>query len=112
MNLQAAPDYFELADYTSVLRRRWKSIAVLALAGIALAAAYLVVGPAIYTGTVSVQVNALPNNANAVGGRTGGGLAGGAPIVDGGVRGGIAWGHAAEQHVLGGKTEKGRERFV
>jgi capsular polysaccharide biosynthesis protein/Mrp family chromosome partitioning ATPase len=72
MNLQAAPDYFELSDYTSVLRRRWKTIAAVTLAGVALSVAYLQVAPATYTATVLVQVNALPNNANAVGGRTGG----------------------------------------
>jgi capsular polysaccharide biosynthesis protein/Mrp family chromosome partitioning ATPase len=72
MNMQAAPDYFELRDYTGVLRRRWKSVATFAVLGVALAAAYVVLGPKTYTATVEVQVNALPNNANAVGGRTGG----------------------------------------
>src|SRR6266567_1022062 len=72
MNPQAAPDYFELADYASVLRRRWRTVAVWAVIGLVLAGAYLVVGPKKYTATVLVQVNALPDNANAVGGRTGG----------------------------------------
>lgn len=72
MNLQAAPDYFELADYTGVLRRRWKKIALVTLVGLALAAAYVVLAPRTYTATVLIQVNALPDNANAVGGRTGG----------------------------------------
>jgi capsular polysaccharide biosynthesis protein/Mrp family chromosome partitioning ATPase len=72
MNPQAAPDYFELSDYVTVLRRRWRTIAVWAVAGLVLAGLYLVVGPKKYTATVLVQVNALPNNANAVGGRTGG----------------------------------------
>jgi capsular polysaccharide biosynthesis protein/Mrp family chromosome partitioning ATPase len=72
MNPQAAPDYFELSDYAGVLRRRWRRIAACALAGLVLAAAYVVAGPKTYTATVLVQVNALPNNANAVGGRTGG----------------------------------------
>jgi capsular polysaccharide biosynthesis protein len=72
MNPPAAPDYFELSDYTNVLRRRWKRIVVVTLAGIVLAAAYVFLAPKTYTGTVLVQVNALPNNANAVGGRTGG----------------------------------------
>ncbi|MBO0884385.1 MAG: hypothetical protein J2P17_29455, partial [Mycobacterium sp.] len=72
MNPPAAPDYFELSDYTTVLRRRWKRIVVVTLAGIVLAAAYVFLAPKTYTGTVLVQVNALPNNANAVGGRTGG----------------------------------------
>jgi Mrp family chromosome partitioning ATPase/capsular polysaccharide biosynthesis protein len=72
MNPQVAPDYFELSDYTGVLRRHWRRIAACALAGLALAAAYVVVGPRTYTATVLVQVNALPNNANALGGRTGG----------------------------------------
>jgi Mrp family chromosome partitioning ATPase len=72
MNPPAAPDYFELSDYTTVLRRRWKRIAVVTLAGVALAAVYVFLAPKTYTATVLVQVNALPNNANAVGGRTGG----------------------------------------
>ena len=72
MNLQAAPDYFELSDYVSVLRRRWRTVAVWAVLGLVLAGLYLAVGAKKYTATVLVQVNALPNNANAVGGRTGG----------------------------------------
>ena len=72
MNPPAAPDYFELSDYTTVLRRRWRRIAVVTLAGVVLAAAYVFLAPKTYTATVLVQVNALPNNANAVGGRTGG----------------------------------------
>src|SRR5215470_4038413 len=72
MNMQAAPDYFELADYTSVLRRRMKSIVMFAILGVVLSGAYVVLAHKTYTATVLVQVNALPNNANAVGGRTGG----------------------------------------
>ena len=72
MNLQAAPDYFELSDYVSVLRRRWRTVAVWAAVGLVFAGLYLAVGAKKYTATVLVQVNALPNNANAVGGRTGG----------------------------------------
>ena len=72
MNLQAAPDYFELSDYVSVLRRRWRTVAVWAAVGLVFAGLYLVVGAKKYTATVLVQVNALPNNASAVGGRTGG----------------------------------------
>ena len=72
MNPQAAPDYFELSDYVSVLRRRWRTVAVWAAVGLVLAALYLEAGPKKYTSTVLVLVNALPNNANAVGGRTGG----------------------------------------
>jgi Mrp family chromosome partitioning ATPase len=72
MNSQAAPDYFELSDYTTVLRRRWRRIVAVTCAGAALATAYVFLAPRTYTATVLVQVNALPNNANAVGGRTGG----------------------------------------
>ncbi len=72
MNSPAAPDYFELSDYTTVLRRRWRRIVAVTLAGVVLAAAYVFLAPKTYTATVLVQVNALPNNANAVGGRTGG----------------------------------------
>src|SRR5712671_3293502 len=72
MNSGTAQDYFELSDYTGVLRRRWRRIAVAGCAGLALAAAYVVLGPKTYTATALVQVNALPNNASAVGGRTGG----------------------------------------
>jgi len=72
MTPPAAPDYFELSDYTTVLRRRWKRIAVVTLACLVLATAYVFLAPKTYKATVLVQVNALPNNANAVGGRTGG----------------------------------------
>src|SRR5215469_6785556 len=72
MNMQAAPDYFELADYTSVLRRRMKSNVTFAILGLVLAGAYVYLAPKTYAAAVLVQVNALPNNANAVGGRTGG----------------------------------------
>ncbi len=72
MNPQAAPDYFELSDYTTVLRRRWRRVATVTVAAVVLAAAYVFLAPKTYTATVLVQVNALPNNANAIGGRTGG----------------------------------------
>lgn len=72
MSAAAGPDYLELSDYVAVLRRRWKSIALLTLLGTALAGAFLVVAPKQYETDVLIQVNALPNNANAVGGRTAG----------------------------------------
>jgi Mrp family chromosome partitioning ATPase len=72
MNRQAAPDYFELSDYTTVLRRRWRRIVTVTVVAVVLAAAYVFLAPKTYTATVLVQVNALPNNANAIGGRTGG----------------------------------------
>jgi Mrp family chromosome partitioning ATPase len=72
MNSGAAQDYFELSDYTGVVRRRWRRVAAAALAGLVLAAAYVYLAPKTYTASVLVQVNALPNNANALGGRTGG----------------------------------------
>ncbi len=72
MSLPAAPDYFELSDYTAVLRRRWRSIAALTCLGIVLAVGYLAAALPVYSATVLIQVNALPNNANAVGGRTAG----------------------------------------
>ncbi len=65
-------DYFELADYVGVLRRRWAIIVMFTLVGIVLAGAYYYVAPRTYTASVLVQVNALPTNANALGGRTGG----------------------------------------
>ncbi|HEX5188067.1 MAG TPA: Wzz/FepE/Etk N-terminal domain-containing protein [Streptosporangiaceae bacterium] len=72
MNHQAAPDYFELSDYTTVLRRRWRRIVAVTLAAAILTAVYVFLAPKTYTATALVQVNALPNNANAIGGRTGG----------------------------------------
>ena len=72
MTGQPRPDYFELADYLGVLRRRWLMVLVLTLAGVALAGAYYYVAPRTYAATVLVQVNALQNNANALGGRTSG----------------------------------------
>lgn len=72
MTVQPRSDYFELADYLGVLRRRWLTVLALTVAGIALAGAYYYVAPRTYAATVLVQVNALQNNANALGGRTSG----------------------------------------
>ncbi len=65
-------DYFEIADYVGVLRRRWAIIVAFTLIGIVLAGAYYSVAPRTYTASILVQVNALPTDANALGGRTGG----------------------------------------
>lgn len=72
MTVQPRSDYFELADYLGVLRRRWLTVLALTGAGIALAGAYYYVAPRTYAATVLVQVNALQDNANALGGRTSG----------------------------------------
>lgn len=72
MTVQPRSDYFELADYLGVLRRRWLTVLALTVAGIALAGAYYYVAPRTFAATVLVQVNALQNNANALGGRTSG----------------------------------------
>jgi succinoglycan biosynthesis transport protein ExoP len=66
------PDSFELADYLGVLRRRWWIVLLLVVVGAGAGAAYTKVAPKTYTGAVLVQVTPLPNNANAVAGRTGG----------------------------------------
>ena len=70
--LDRPADYLDLSDYTGVLRRRWRAAGLLCLLGVAVAGGYLLVAPAAYTATVLVQVNALPSDANAVGGRTAG----------------------------------------
>lgn len=72
MTVRPRSDYFELADYLGVLRRRWLTVVAFTVAGIALAGAYYYVAPRTYAATVLVQVNALQNNANALGGRTSG----------------------------------------
>ncbi len=72
MSVPPGSEYFELADYVGVLRRRWLIIVGLALIGVVLAGAYFYVAPKTYSSTVLVQVNALPTDANALGGRTGG----------------------------------------
>jgi uncharacterized protein involved in exopolysaccharide biosynthesis/Mrp family chromosome partitioning ATPase len=72
MNPPAASQYLELSEYLDALRRRWRTVVLLTCIGIALAAAYVELVPPQYAGTALVQVNALPNNANAVGGRTAG----------------------------------------
>jgi capsular polysaccharide biosynthesis protein len=66
------PDSFELADYLGVLRRRWWIAAVLVIVGVGVSLAYLKLAPKSYEASVLIQVNGLPNNANAVGGRTDG----------------------------------------
>jgi capsular polysaccharide biosynthesis protein len=72
MTAQPGSEYFELADYVGVLRRRWLMILAFTFAGILLGAGYYYVAPRIYTATVLIQVTALPTDANALGGRTGG----------------------------------------
>ncbi len=72
MTMQQGSDYFELADYFGVLRRRWLMVLALTLAGVAAAGAFYYIAPRTYAATVLVQVNALQNNANALGGRTSG----------------------------------------
>src|SRR5262249_55457094 len=70
MAASSRPDSLELGDYLSVLRRRWWAVALLIVIGVGAAAAYVKVAPKVYTGSVLVQVNPLPNSANAVAGRT------------------------------------------
>jgi Mrp family chromosome partitioning ATPase/capsular polysaccharide biosynthesis protein len=72
MTAQPVSEYFEFADYVGVVRRRSAMIVAFALAGLALGTAYAYVAPRVYTASVLIQVNALPTNANALGGRTGG----------------------------------------
>jgi capsular polysaccharide biosynthesis protein/cellulose biosynthesis protein BcsQ len=72
MTMQPGADYFELADYAGVLRRRWLTVLGFTLIGVALAGAYYYVAPRSYAATVLVQVNALQTTANALGGRTSG----------------------------------------
>lgn len=72
MTVPPGSDYFELADYLGVLRRRWTIVVALTLIGLVLAGAYYYLAPRTYASTVLVQVNALPTDANALGGRTGG----------------------------------------
>jgi capsular polysaccharide biosynthesis protein/Mrp family chromosome partitioning ATPase len=72
MALQPGSEYFDLSDYVGVLRRRWVLIIAFTLIGLVLGGAYYYVTPKAYAATVLVQVNALPSNANQLGGRTGG----------------------------------------
>ena len=72
MALQPGSEYFDLSDYVGVLRRRWALIVAFTLIGLVLGGAYYYVTPRAYAATVLVQVNALPSNANQLGGRTGG----------------------------------------
>jgi capsular polysaccharide biosynthesis protein len=72
MALQPGSEYFDLSDYVGVLRRRWALIVALTLIGLVLGGVYYYLTPKKYAATVLVQVNALPSNANQLGGRTGG----------------------------------------
>ena len=65
MNTTTAESY-DFADYVSVLRRRWRLIAGWTLAGVVVAAAYLVVGPKTYTATASVYVTDNAANGQAL----------------------------------------------
>ncbi len=72
VTMRPGADYFELADYAGVLRRRWLMVLAFTVVGIALAGAYYYVAPRVYAATALVQVNALQTTANALGGRTSG----------------------------------------
>jgi capsular polysaccharide biosynthesis protein/Mrp family chromosome partitioning ATPase len=62
----------EVADYLGVLHRRWWIVVVAVVIGAVIGAAYVKVAPKTYSASVLIEVAALPNNANAVAGRTGG----------------------------------------
>ncbi|MGI9005077.1 MAG: Wzz/FepE/Etk N-terminal domain-containing protein, partial [Streptosporangiaceae bacterium] len=53
---------YDFADYLGVLRRRWRTILGLTLAGLLAAAAYVVVAPKTYTATALVYVTANAAN--------------------------------------------------
>jgi capsular polysaccharide biosynthesis protein/Mrp family chromosome partitioning ATPase len=72
MTVSSREDHFELADYLSVLRRRWWIVLVLTLVGVLVGGIYAKVAPKTYTGSVLVQVNPLPISSNATTGRTAG----------------------------------------
>ncbi|MHB1430679.1 MAG: Wzz/FepE/Etk N-terminal domain-containing protein [Streptosporangiaceae bacterium] len=72
MTAKAGSEYFGVSEYLGTLRRRWLTIVIVTVIGAALAAGYYVVSPKTYSASVLIQVNALPTDANAVGGRTGG----------------------------------------
>jgi capsular polysaccharide biosynthesis protein len=62
MTNTASTESYDFADYLSVLRRRWKTIAGWTLAGLLVAAAYLAVGPKTYTATAKVYVTSNAAN--------------------------------------------------
>src|ERR1700760_1414928 len=72
MATSSRPDSPEVADYLGVLRRRWAMVVLLTVAGAVLALGYAQFAPRQYAAAVLIQVNPLPNNANAVAGRTSG----------------------------------------
>ena len=72
MSDSSRTDYFELADYAGPLRRRAWIVLILALLGALAGVAYAKISPKTYTATAEVELLALPNNANQVGGRTSG----------------------------------------
>ena len=59
MNGATRRDSLELADYLSVLRRRWWIVAVLSLVGLLVAGVAVKLTPKSYTATASVFVNEL-----------------------------------------------------
>ncbi len=77
MAVSPPPTSYELSEYGRVLRRRWWIVLLVTLVGVAAGGAYVSIAHKTYTGTVLVQVNAVPNGstastgtANATGGRT------------------------------------------
>jgi uncharacterized protein involved in exopolysaccharide biosynthesis/Mrp family chromosome partitioning ATPase len=72
MSDSSRTDYFELADYAALLRRRAWIVIVLACLGALGGVAYAKTAPKTYTASAEVEVLALPNNTNQTGGRTSG----------------------------------------
>jgi capsular polysaccharide biosynthesis protein len=56
------PDSWELADYGSVLRRRWSAVLALTLLGLIVAGGVIALAPKTYTATAQVAVAGLPTD--------------------------------------------------
>ncbi len=66
MSNSTKSDYWELADYLRVIRRRWWVVVLLTCLGVAVAAAAIKLLHKTYTATASVSVNALPTDTRAL----------------------------------------------
>ncbi len=71
MERLSQPDSYELSDYGAVIRRRWRTVVLAGIIGLAAAAVYTVLAPKTYTSTAAIFVTgSTGNDTQIINGRT------------------------------------------